>query len=52
MAMKIWRTPVITSIAPANVMGPLAHGETACLVVADWWLIEAPLPGSGLFDES
>jgi len=29
------------------VMGPLAHGETACLVVAGWWLIEAPLPGSG-----
>src|SRR4026209_1709612 len=47
MAMKICRTPVITSIAPAKVMGPLAHGDTACLVVADWWLIEAPLPGSG-----
>src|SRR4029079_5451629 len=47
MAMKICRTPVITSIAPAKVMGPLAHGETACLVVADWRLIEAPLPCRG-----
>src|SRR6476620_10324792 len=47
MAMKICRTPVITSIAPANVMGPLAHGETACRAGADRWLIEAPLPGSG-----
>jgi hypothetical protein len=33
--MKICKTPVITSIAPENVMRPLAHGDAACRV-EDW----------------